>query len=126
MSNMNRPPMSISAIARNLSTRTDSPIAVIVGTITDDERVQEVPKMSIAALKFTKTARARILAAGGECLTFDQLALRAPKGEKTMLIRGKRTAREAQKYFGNRASGKGVKPRVLSKGRKFERAKGKR
>ncbi|PON98218.1 Ribosomal protein [Trema orientale] len=32
---------------------------------------------------FTETARARIEKAGGECLTFDQLALRAPLGQNT-------------------------------------------
>jgi ribosomal protein L18E len=34
-----------------------------------------VPKVSIAALRFTKTARARIIAAGGETLTIDELAV---------------------------------------------------
>ncbi|VDM84792.1 unnamed protein product [Strongylus vulgaris] len=41
---------------------------------------------SLAALKVTDSARARILKAGGEVITFDQLALRAPKGENTLLI----------------------------------------
>ena len=36
--------------------------AVVVGTITDDARLLEVPKLTIAALKVTATARARILA----------------------------------------------------------------
>ena len=35
--------------------------AVIVGTITDDARLLDVPKLSVAALKVTATARARIL-----------------------------------------------------------------
>ena len=34
--------------------------------------------MRVCALKFTETARARIVKAGGECLTFDQLALQSP------------------------------------------------
>jgi len=34
----------------------------------------EVPKLTIAAMRFTATARARILKAGGECLTIDELA----------------------------------------------------
>lgn len=59
-------------------------IAVIVGTVTDDKRVYEVPAMKVTALRFTETARARILKAGGECLTFDQLALRAPIGQNTV------------------------------------------
>ncbi|MCL7026440.1 hypothetical protein MKW94_002302 [Papaver nudicaule] len=88
-------------------------IGVLVGTVTDDTRVYEVPSMEIAALRFTETARARIEKAGGECLTFDQLALRAPLGQNT--------------HFG----APGVphshnKPYVRSKGRKFEKARRKR
>lgn len=31
-------------------------IAVVVGTVTDDIRVSEVPQLKIAALRFTETA----------------------------------------------------------------------
>ncbi|KJH48497.1 eukaryotic ribosomal protein L18 [Dictyocaulus viviparus] len=82
----------------------------------------------LAALKVTASARARILKAGGEVITLDQLALRAPKGENTLLIQGPRKAREAQKHFGL-APGvphSHTKPYVRSKGRKFERARGRR
>ena len=34
----------------------------------------------------TARARERILKAGGEVLTFDQLALKAPKGQNTVLM----------------------------------------
>lgn len=71
-----------------------------MGTVTDDNRLLEVPKLSIAALRFTATARARIEKAGGECLTIDQLAMRAPTGENTLLLRGPKNAREAVKHFG--------------------------
>jgi large subunit ribosomal protein L18e len=57
---------------------------VLVGTITDDIRHYEVPALKVVALRFTETARARILKSGGECLTFDQLALRAPTGANTV------------------------------------------
>ena len=59
---------------------------MIVGTVTDDIRAYEVPAMKVTALRFTETARARIEKAGGECLTFDQLALRAPLGQNTVPI----------------------------------------
>ena len=39
----------------------------------------------------TEGARARILKAGGEVLTLDQLALKAPKGENTILLQGEGT-----------------------------------
>jgi hypothetical protein len=73
---------------------------VVVATVTDDNRMLEVPKLSIAALRFTATARARVLKAGGECLTLDELALRKPTGEGTLLLRGPKNAREAVKHFG--------------------------
>lgn len=59
-------------------------LAVLVGTVTDDTRLYKVPALKVVALRFTETARARILKAGGECLTFDQLALRAPTGANTV------------------------------------------
>lgn len=101
-------------------------IIVVVGAVADDARVV-VPKMKICALRFTDTVRARILAAGGEIITFDQLALQRPTGSNTTLIRGRRTARSCYKYFG--AAGvpnSNVAPKVASKGRKFEKARGAR
>lgn len=38
---------------------------VVVGTVTDDQRILNVPKITVAALRFTETARARIRKAGG-------------------------------------------------------------
>ncbi|RIA96593.1 eukaryotic ribosomal protein L18 [Glomus cerebriforme] len=124
MSRINRPPMSISRIIRNLSNKPDK-IAVVVGTVTDDNRVLEVPKISVAALRITKTARARILKAGGEVLTLDQLALRAPTGSNSVLLRGPKNSREAVKHFGM-GPHKHAKPYIKSKGRKFEKARGRR
>ncbi len=36
-------------------------IAVVVGTVTDDKRVVAVPKLKLAALRVTESARVRIL-----------------------------------------------------------------
>lgn len=77
-----------------------SKIIVQVGTVTDDVRLTEIPKLTIAALRFTTAAKERILNAGGEALTLDQLALRAPTGANTVLLRGKRNTRESVKHFG--------------------------
>ncbi len=131
MSRINNAPISISRLARYMNGKEDK-TAVIVGTVTDDPRLLEVPALKIAALRFTETVRARIVKAGGECLTLDQLALRAPKGSNTVLLRGRKSVRESIKFFGHRTSPNnphthdGVKPRVRSKGRKFERARGRR
>jgi len=105
--------------------------AVIVGKVTDDVRMLECPKLSVCALGFTENARKRIEAAGGECITLDQLALRSPKGSNTVLLRGPKS-REALSHFGHRTTVNNphthtnVKPYVRSKGRKFEKARGRR
>ncbi|KFY46288.1 hypothetical protein V495_02580 [Pseudogymnoascus sp. VKM F-4514 (FW-929)] len=125
MSRINRPPVSLSRVVANVSEKSNNKTVVIIGTVTDDNRLLTVPKLSIAALRFTATARARILAAGGEILTLDQLALRAPTGANTLLLRGPKNAREAVKHFGFGPHSH-KKPKVESKGRKFEKARGRR
>ncbi|GBG90025.1 hypothetical protein CBR_g50118 [Chara braunii] len=122
MSKTNRPPLSLSKLAKYMENKPDH-IAVIVGTVTDDVRLYEVPKLTLCALRVTETARARILKARGEILTFDQLALRAPTGSKTVLLRGPKNAGEAVKHFGP-APGvphSHTKPYVRAKGRNSRR-----
>ena len=129
MSKRNRPPLSIARIVRYFKKPgNEKKIVVCVGTVTDDKRIYKIPAMTICALRFTSAARARIIKAGGEAITFDQLALRAPKGENTLLLQGPRKAREAQKHFGPPPGvpGSHAKPLIRSKGRKFERARGRR
>ncbi|XP_072777675.1 large ribosomal subunit protein eL18 isoform X4 [Taeniopygia guttata] len=102
--------------------------AVVVGTVTDDVRIQDVPKLKVCALRVTRGARTRILRAGGSILTFDQLAMASPKGKGTVLLSGPRKAREVFRHFG-KAPGtphSHTKPYVRSKGPKFERARGRR
>lgn len=126
LSKINRPPVSVSRIARALKQKGASEkIIVVVGTVTDDNRLLEFPKATIAALRFTAGAKATILKNGGEAITLDQLALRAPKGQNTLIVRGPRNAREAVRHFGF-GPHKNKAPRILSKGRKFERARGRR
>ena len=119
LSKTNRPPVSLSKIIKETSSAPDlnSKVIVNVGTVTDDVRLSDIPKLTIAALRFTTSAKERILKAGGEALTLDQLALRAPTGSNTILLRGKRTTREAVKHFGM-GPHKHKKPYTLSKGRK--------
>merc|ERR1712037_161348 len=78
------------------------------------------PPLSLARL-------VRILNAGGEIISFDQLALRASTGKNTLMIQGPRKSREAQKHFGAAGRpGSHVKPFTRSRGRKFETARGRR
>merc|ERR1712070_830262 len=120
-SRVNRPPISISKIAQLL--KGQDKIVVSVATVTDDNRLLDVPKMTIAALRFTESARARIVKAGGKCLTLDQLVMTAPTGTNTLLLRASKD-REAKKHFGPAPGvpGSHTKPYVRSKGRKFEKA----
>jgi len=130
MSKINKPPIGLNRLAKYMQNKEDK-TAVIVGKVTDDVRMLECPKLSVCALAFTENARKRIVAAGGECITFDQLALRAPKGANTVLLRGPKS-RSAQAHFGHNTSvvnehtHDGVKPYTRSKGRKFEKARGRR
>jgi len=128
MSQRHRPKMSLSRIKKFVTKPSNEGRTVcVVGTINDDSRLFEVPKMTVCAMKVMPVARERILKAGGEIITFDQLAMRAPTGSNTLLLQGKRSARKACKYFG--APGvpnSKTRPLVRSKGRKFERARGRR
>jgi len=127
LSKTNKPPVSLSKIVKETENtpERDSKVIVVVGTITDDIRLTEVPKLSVAALRFTQSAKERILNAGGEALTLDQLALRSPTGANTVLLRGRRNSREAVKHFGM-GPHKHKKPYTISKGRKFEQGRGRR
>ena len=104
-SRINKAPLSLSKIVGVTASQAtaklhEGKIRAVVGPVTDDNRLYEVPKMTICALRFTATARARIEKAGGECITFDQLAMRAPTGSNVLLLRGPKNAREAVKHFG--------------------------
>ncbi|XP_063055272.1 60S ribosomal protein L18 isoform X2 [Engraulis encrasicolus] len=129
MSKTNRPPLSLARLIRKMKLPgRDNQTAVVVGTVTDDVRIHDIPKLKICALKVTAGARRRILKAGGKIMTFDQLALTAPKGQGTVLLSGPRKGREVYRHFG-KAPGtphSNTKPYIQSKGRKYERARGRR
>ncbi|XP_066463806.1 large ribosomal subunit protein eL18 [Eleutherodactylus coqui] len=129
MSRTNRPPLSLSRLIRKMKLAgRESKTAVVVGSITDDVRIQNIPKLTVCALRVSSEARGRILKSGGKILTFDQLALAAPKGQNTVLLSGPRKGREVYRHFG-KAPGtphSHTKPYIRSKGRKFERARGRR
>ena len=65
-----RCPVALSRLSRHMAKNQDK-IAVVVATVTDDKRLIVMPKLTVCALKFTETARARIVKAGGKCLTLD-------------------------------------------------------
>lgn len=127
-----RQPVALKTIARLLNSQDlpaeerEKKIVVTVSTVTDDVRLFNVPKMTVAALRFTRSARARILKAGGKCLTLDQLALAAPTGRHTVFLRGPTKCRKVYKHFGPAPGAKhsNTKPYILSKSRKGKRESG--
>ena len=77
-----------------------------------------MPKVNVAAMRFTETARARITAAGGSCMTLDQLIMKTPSGTNTLLLRGP-WEREARRHFG-KARGAGGHAKPYTRSRKGE------
>eukprot|EP00768_Dysnectes_brevis_P006669 gnl/Dysnectes_brevis/533_a590_7591.p1 GENE.gnl/Dysnectes_brevis/533_a590_7591~~gnl/Dysnectes_brevis/533_a590_7591.p1 ORF type:complete len:186 (-),score=52.99 gnl/Dysnectes_brevis/533_a590_7591:70-627(-) len=125
LSRTNRPAVSLATLSKRMSQHDDK-VAVVVGTITNDDRMPLIPKMTVCALHFTKTARARIETVGGRCMSFDELLMENPKGCNTVMIQGHRLSREVCKSYGAPGvPGSHAKPKVLSKGSlsKGERAR---
>ena len=131
-SRRNRAPISLSRLAVVLKrktvwmdpAKTKAPIAVIVGDVLDDIRINKLPKIRVCALRFSRDARKRIEGAGGECITFDQLATVAPTGKNTFLLRGRSAGRETIKHFGAAGRpGQHAKPYVSSRGAEVSRGR---
>merc|ERR1719253_2491538 len=53
MTRRNRPPLSLSKLAKAMENK-DGKIAVVVGTVTDDKRIYDVPKLTVCAMRFTE------------------------------------------------------------------------
>merc|ERR1711976_1074026 len=121
-SNTNRFPVSVSRLVKLTTKSNEGKTLVVVGNVLNDERLITVPKMTVCALRFTTAARARITAAGGRCMTFDELAKEAPKGHNTWLLRGHRS-REAMRHSGAPARD-GAKPFAKGSHEKKRKIKG--
>lgn len=131
-SKVNKTPVSLSKLSKiaekaKKQNKGKDLVLAVVGTITNDLRQLELGAINVCALRVTEKARERIVAAGGQVLTWDQLALNRPKGENVVLVRGTRM-REAKKHFGRAPGlpGSTAKPYVRAKGNKFEKARGRR
>lgn len=98
MSKKNQPAISLSRLIR-LASKNLSKLIVIVGKVLNDDRLVEIPKLSICVLGITNSAKNRIIAAGGNILTFDQLAAQNPVGKSTILIRGPKNQKRINKFF---------------------------
>ncbi|KAK7807628.1 hypothetical protein U0070_006345 [Myodes glareolus] len=126
MSRTNRPPLSLSRMIQKMKLPgRENKTAVVVGTVTDDVRILDVPKLKACALWVSSRAQGPILKTGGKILTFNQLALESPKRRGTVFLSGPHKSREVYRHFG-KAPGTPQEPYIRSKGRKFERARGRR
>jgi large subunit ribosomal protein L18e len=131
MTRVQKAPMSVHNLSRHMA-KQDGKTAVVTGTVTNDIRYMDaLPAMKVCALRFTEAARSTIEKAGGECLTFDQLAMLSPTGSNCVLLRGHVKARKVNRHFG-KAPGvpnSTTRPYVRRatslkrKSRKFERAR---
>merc|ERR1712167_405354 len=115
-SRTNKSPISVRKLQHFMKGK-DGKIAVVVGAITNDVRFLDVAALkgiTVCALRFTETARARLTRTGSTCI----------------LLRGPRANREACKYWGAPGvPGSSTKPKVAyakDKGRKVESARGRR
>merc|ERR1711998_585207 len=121
-----RTKMCISELSRLMKGKKGT--AVFVGTITDDRRVNPkiYKKLKVCAIRFTKATITKITATGGQCLTFDQLALLAPKGSGCNLFRGRKNGFASANYskLAPGVPGSHSRPRIRSSGRKHEMARG--
>ena len=55
MSNINRPPLSLARLVRNMKKEgRDGKIAVVIGTITNDLRIFKVPKLTVSVDRYYK------------------------------------------------------------------------
>ena len=131
-SRTNRAPVSLSRMCTVLRRKTcwmdlskqKAPIVVVCADVLDDIRSVKIPAVRVCAMRFSRSARERITGAGGECLTFDQLALQAPTGKNTLLMRGRRAGAEKYKHFGAPGtSGSHAKPYVSSRGKEVARGR---
>merc|ERR1711990_805861 len=98
-SRTNKSPISVRKLQHFMKGK-DGKIAVVVGAITNDVRFLDdaaLKGITVCALRFTETARARLTRAGATCMSFDQLALKAPTGSNCILLRGPRAKDKGRK-----------------------------
>ena len=69
-SRVSKYPVSVSFLTNKLKNQGEK-VGVVVCKVLDDERLLDLPKMTVCALSFSASARRRIQQAGGTCMTFD-------------------------------------------------------
>jgi large subunit ribosomal protein L18e len=116
MSNNDRQPVRISAIAKSLEGSIDK-VAVVVAKVLDDETMIELPPMKIVALKWSKGVKEKIEKYSGSITTLDQLFKVCPSMENICLLSTSRYARKSAKYWGLPPGQRGSKafPRVIGR-----------
>jgi large subunit ribosomal protein L18e len=120
MSRSNRHPVKLSLVARGIAGK--EKVAAVVAKVLDDERMIEIPKITLIALQISKAAKSKIEKCGGKVYTFDEMFKVCPSLDDVVLIKGDVTKRKSYKYFG--APGDKFSeayPKCTSKGKNRER-----
>ncbi|CAD7684690.1 unnamed protein product [Nyctereutes procyonoides] len=100
MNHTNLPPLSLSQVIWKMKLPgQENQTAVVVGSMTDDVCIQEVPKLKVCVLHTSSLAWSCILRAGSKILTFDELVLHSPKGCCISLSSGPHTGQEVYQHF---------------------------
>merc|ERR1719517_183337 len=81
MTRKSKPPLSVQKLAKFMEGK-EGKIAVVVGPVTDDKRLYEIPKLSVCALRFTETARARRAGSSRWPVARESLAATRPEREE--------------------------------------------
>ncbi|EPR78747.1 60S ribosomal protein L18 [Spraguea lophii 42_110] len=119
MSRTERHPLKLSNIIEQANGKE---IVVFVGKVLDDDKILEIPKITIVALKISKQAKEKLTLNGGEFYTLDKLFYISKDLKDVALVKGDKNNRKCTRYFG--ASGdKGSEtyPRTRKGARRGER-----
>ncbi|KAF6134822.1 hypothetical protein GIB67_002223 [Kingdonia uniflora] len=128
MSKTNKPPISLSRLIRFVKGK-EGKIAVIVGAVTDDTRVYEVPALKVLCIEGGKARREKLVnLMGVKMVGYPYLMMSGEKENTRFSSEAQKNPREAVKHF-SKAPGvphSHTKPYVRSTSRKFEKARGRR
>mmetsp|Transcript_34373 Transcript_34373/g.75031 ORF Transcript_34373/g.75031 Transcript_34373/m.75031 type:complete len:132 (-) Transcript_34373:109-504(-) len=105
-SNSNRPAIKLENLVKHMKGRVAKTAVTVSAVVDDDKNFFTCPKLTVVALRFSESARRKILEAQGECLTLDQLVQRDPLGKNCVLLRGK-MFQKRHTYFGKKPGQKG-------------------
>merc|ERR1711936_173756 len=102
--------VSLKTVAKTALAYPDK-LIVVAGSVCDDLRIHDMPKVNLCCLKYSASAERRITSSNGVILTLEEALARDPLMKNCIFMRPSSTRREAQKHFGKPGvRGSHVKP----------------